>query len=88
MKIDICTTIQKIKSDAQVSISGENINTLEWHDGNPTNITNEQILAKQLELQTEEDNKIAQQESKKQSAIAKLKALGLDEEEIKSLLGV
>jgi DNA-binding transcriptional regulator YhcF (GntR family) len=34
------------------------------------------------------NQELAQQESKKQSAIAKLKALGLDEEEIKSLLGV
>jgi hypothetical protein len=88
MEIKIIDAIQSIKKDAQVSISGENINNIEWHDGNPNNITNEQILAKQLELQTEEDNKIAQQESKKQSAITKLKALGLDEEEIKSLLGV
>ena len=55
MKINICTAILKIKSDAQVSCSGEDINTLEWHDGNPTNITNQQILAKQSELQALED---------------------------------
>jgi hypothetical protein len=53
MKINICTAILKIKSDAQVSVSGEDINTLEWHDNNPTNITNQQILAKQQELITE-----------------------------------
>ena len=34
------------------------------------------------------NQELAQQESKKQSAIAKLKALGLDEEEIKAILGV
>ena len=55
MKIDICKTILAIKSNAQVSCSGEDINTLEWHDGNPTNITNQQILAKQSELQALED---------------------------------
>jgi hypothetical protein len=88
MRINIAQAILGIKSNAQISYSNEDINTLEWHDGNPTNITNEQIIAKQLELQTEEDNKIAQQESKKQSAIAKLKALGLDEEEVKAILGV
>jgi len=55
MKIYICTAILAIKSDAQVSCSGEDINTLEWHDGNPTNITNQQILAKQSELQALED---------------------------------
>jgi hypothetical protein len=55
MKIDICTAILKIKSDAQVSVSGDDINTLEWHDNNPTNITNQQILDKQSELQELED---------------------------------
>jgi len=55
MKIDICTTILAIKNDAQVSVSGEDINTLEWHDNNPTNITNQQILDKQSELQALED---------------------------------
>ena len=55
MKINICTAILKIKSDAQVSCSGDDINTLEWHDGNPTNITNQQILDKQSELQALED---------------------------------
>jgi hypothetical protein len=55
MKIDICTAILAIKSNAQVSVSGDDINTLEWHDNNPTNITNQQILAKQSELQALED---------------------------------
>ena len=55
MKIDICKAILTIKKDAQVSVSGEDINTLEWHDGNPTNITNKQILDKQKELQAIED---------------------------------
>ena len=55
MKIGICETILAIKSDAQVSVSGDDINTLEWHDNNPTNITNKQILDKQKELQALED---------------------------------
>ena len=55
MKIDICTAILAIKSNAQVTVSGEDINTLEWHDGNPTNITKEQILDKQKELQAIEN---------------------------------
>jgi hypothetical protein len=44
----ICEAILKIKSDAQVSVSGNDIDTctLEWHDGNPTNITKDQIKAK------------------------------------------
>jgi hypothetical protein len=55
MKIDIINTILAIKKDAQVSVSGNDINKIEWHDNNPTNITNQQILDKQSELQALED---------------------------------
>jgi hypothetical protein len=55
MKIHICTAITSIKSDAQVAVSGDDINTLIWYDNNPTNITNQQILTKQSELQALED---------------------------------
>ena len=44
-----------LNSEAQVSIIGNDINNLIWHDGNPTNITDEQILAKQTELRAEYD---------------------------------
>jgi len=55
MKIDICKTILALNPTAQVSVSGEDINQIVWYDGNPTNITNQQILAKQSELQALED---------------------------------
>ena len=55
--MDIATAILAIKSDAQVSIDNEDINQITWHDGNPTNITNQQITNKQAELQTAYDNK-------------------------------
>ncbi len=55
MKIDICTTILSIKSDSKVSCTNDDVNTLIWHDNNPTNITNQQILDKQSELQALED---------------------------------
>ena len=63
--MDIATTILSIKSDAQVSIVGEDINQITWHDGNPTNITNAQILAKQAELQAEYDAKQYQRDRAK-----------------------
>ena len=49
----ICEAILKIKSDAQVSVHGSDIDTCEiiWHDDNPTNITKEQIKAKINETQ-------------------------------------
>jgi hypothetical protein len=54
-KKTIVDAILAIKSDAQVWVSADDINTLGWHDDNPTNITNEQILAKQIEIQAAYD---------------------------------
>jgi hypothetical protein len=87
MKINLWNAIFAIKSNAKMSYSNEDINTLVWYDNNPTGITNQQILAKQKELQAEEDNRITQQEANKQSALNKLKALGLNDAEIKSIIG-
>ena len=54
---DIINSILAIKADAEVTVHGNDVDTIVWSDGNPTNITKEQILAKQVELQTEYDSK-------------------------------
>jgi hypothetical protein len=48
---DIISAIKAIKADAHVTVNGESVDGIIWHDDNPTNITNEEILAKQTELQ-------------------------------------
>ena len=53
----ILKSIIKIKSDAQVTVFDNDIDRIKWSDGNPTNITKEQILTKQTELQAEYDAK-------------------------------
>tara|TARA_Y100000031_G_scaffold28328_1_gene30631 strand:- start:107 stop:370 length:264 start_codon:yes stop_codon:yes gene_type:complete len=68
----ILTAIQAIKADAKFKYEGEDISTLVWSDGNPTNITNEQIETKVSELQTAEDAAVAQKVTDKASAKAKL----------------
>jgi len=55
MKILISEAITAIKSDAKFVVFNEDVNRIEWHDGNKTNITNQQILDKQKELQALED---------------------------------
>ena len=47
---DLISTIKILRPSAQVSVNAEDINQITWHDGNPTNITNQQILDKQEEL--------------------------------------
>ena len=86
MKIDIINSILAINPNAVVSVSGDDINRIEWLENTPV-ISNEIILAKQLDLQEIEDNKEIIKEQNKQSALNKLSALGLTEAEIKAILG-
>jgi hypothetical protein len=82
----IAEAILKIKSDAQVTVNGNDIDTCEiiWHDNNTTNITKEQIKVAISELENEKTDK----ETKKVSGRQKLLDLGLTEEEVKALIGV
>ena len=86
MKIGICETILALNPNAVVSVSGDDVNRIEWLENTPV-ISNNIILAKQTELQNAEDNRIEQEIANKQSALNKLKALGLNDAEIKSIIG-
>jgi len=52
---DITASIVALNPTAKISVADDDINKITWYDGNPTNITNDQILAKQAELETEYD---------------------------------
>ena len=86
MKIDIINTILAINPNAVISVSGNDVNQIEWLENTPV-IANNIILSKQIELQTAEDNRIEQDKINKQSALNKLKVLGLNDAEIKSIIG-
>ena len=86
MKIEYAKTIQTLKLDANFTIYGVDLDNIIWHDDNPTNITKEQILSKQAELQIIEDAK--PENVKKASGKQKLLDLGLTEEEVKALIGI
>ena len=82
----IYKAISKINPSAEASISGEDINTLVWENG--TQPINKQDILDLVptclaEIETEEQAKT----DNKQSALNKLKALGLNDAEIKSIIG-
>jgi len=86
MKNKIIEAILTINPNAQVSVSGEDIDSIVWENGT-TPISKEDIETKLSELPTkeEEDN---EKENKKASGKQKLKDLGLDDDEIQALIGV
>ena len=83
----IIEAILKINPNAEVSVSGEDINTCEitWHDGT-TPIPKADIEAKMAELPTVEEE-ATQKETDAASGKQKLKDLGLTDAEIKALTG-
>jgi|TARA_X000001388_G_scaffold75696_1_gene71103 hypothetical protein len=80
----ICEAILKINPNAKVTVRGSNIDTckIEWLD-NTTPISIEDIKAMIPTVEQEEANR----ETKKASGKQKLKDLGLDDDEIKALMG-
>jgi len=83
----IIEAILKINPNAQVVVSGSDINTckIEWHNGT-TPIPKADIEAKMAELPTAEEE-ATQTETDKSSGKQKLKDLGLNDAEIKALTG-
>ena len=81
----ILDAILKINPDAEATVYGDNIDTCEivWND-NTTPISKEDI--KEMIPSVEEE--LSNKENKKTSGKQKLKDLGLDDDEIKALMGV
>ena len=84
MKISYAKSIQAL-TNTSFTIYDDNLDNIVWHDGNTDNITKEQILTKQTELQNIEDAK--PHNIKKASGKQKLKDLGLDDDERKAVRG-
>ncbi len=87
MKNKIIEAILKINSIAQVSVSGEDINSIVWENGT-TPISKSDIEAMIPTVETEIANAKANAITKKASGKQKLLDLGLSEEEVQALIGV
>ena len=83
----IVEAVKLINPDAQFSVTDEDINKIQWHNGT-TPISKSEIEAMIPVVEQEIANAEANRIAKKESAKAKLAALGLDEEEIKAIIGV
>jgi hypothetical protein len=64
--MDIISAILALDPNAQVSVNGDGVDEITWHDDNPNNITGEQIIAKQAELQADYDAKQYQRDRAKE----------------------
>ena len=83
----IIKAIQKINPEAQVTIRGNDINNITWHN-ETTPISKSDIEAMIPTVETEIANAETDAITKKASGKQKLLDLGLSEEEVKALIGV
>ena len=82
----IIKAIQKINPTAQVSVSGDDINTIVWENGTtPISISDIQAQIPTVEAEIEQEK--LDKEQANQSAIDKLKGLGLTDSEIEAFRG-
>jgi len=83
MNDKVIKAILKINPEAQVSITNDDINTLIWENGTtPISVTD--IKAQIPVVEQEEADAAAKKIADKASADAKLKALGLTDDEIEA----
>ena len=80
----IFRAVKIINSDAKFSISGNDLDSITWEDGT-TPISKSDIEAKLTQAQNELDTAATKKINDKASANAKLKALGLTDDEIEAL---
>ena len=83
----IFRAVKIINPDAQISIIENNLDTITWENGT-TAISKSDIEAKLEQAQNELDAEAQAEIDKKASGKQKLKDLGLDDDEIKALMGV
>ena len=79
----ITKAIQKINPTAEVSVSGEDINTIVWENGT-TPISKSEIEAMIPIVEAEMAQAELDKKQAEQSAINKLKALGLTDAEVEA----
>jgi len=80
----VLEAIKKINPDAQASITDEDLNTIRWENGT-TPISIADIQAQIPVVEQEAADAAAKKIADKESANAKLKALGLTEDEIEAI---
>ena len=82
----IYRAVKIINSDATLSMSGNDLDSITWEDGTSA-ISKSDIEAKLTQAQNELDAEAQAAIDKKASGKQKLKDLGLDDAEIKALIG-
>lgn len=79
--------IKKLRPDAEFVITGEDLDNIDWHVITGEIPTKAEILAAVKVVEKAEKDEANQRIADRESAITKLAALGLTEDEAKAIIG-
>jgi hypothetical protein len=81
----ISETLNHIRPLAKWSLSGDSIDGLNWLDTNTEKPTQQELDEGWISLQAKIESDAAQAQAKREAALAKLAALGLEPDDLKAL---
>jgi hypothetical protein len=79
--------VMSLRPGIEWSMNGEDVENIIWHTPNVEPLTMQEVQAEIIRLQEEQEAQIAAKIAAKQSAMQKLAALGLNEEEVSAIIG-
>ena len=77
--------VQSLRPGAEFVLTDNDVENIEWHTEGVEPLTQEEVDAEIERLEQEQANKSAAMQQARESAVAKLKAIGLTDEEVESL---
>jgi len=85
--ITTAQAVMSLRPGAEWSMSGDDVEGIIWHTPNVDPLTTAEVQEEIIRLQEEQEAQIAAKIAAKQSAMQKLAALGLNEEEVSAIIG-
>ena len=83
--ITTAEAVISLRPGAEWSMTNDDVENITWHTEGVQPLTQEEVDAEIERLEQEQANKSAAMQQARESAVAKLKAIGLTDEEVESL---
>ena len=85
--ITTAQAVMSLRPGVEWTMDGDDVENITWHTPNVEPLTQEEVQAEIIRLEQEEENARVAKIQAKESAIAKLSALGLNEDEVNAIIG-
>ena len=85
--IEISQAVMSLRPGVEWSMNGDDVENIIWHTPNVEPLTTEEVQAEIQRLEQEAIDAEQKRVDAKNSAIAKLSALGLNEDEVNAIIG-